>query len=1145
MRSKVYKHSSIFFMLSLLILFSCNGEGGSGPIAPPPPDPIKFTISTSSGVGGTITETQRNINKGQSVKIIAKADQHYQLKEWTGDCGTFNKNTLEITITASKNCSVNVSFEKIKYSITATSSDGGSVNDAQPSSSVIEYKEHGQTVSFTANPEKGYQLSGWTTAEDSECPELIAVENKVTFTVAGDCSLEAVFTKAPRTIMIEKNDPMTELQNGEIIITPSENVAYGDEVMVTATANEHYTFKGWSGNCGDLDNDESSITITILEDCTIGAVFEKVSYTVTAKSSEGGSVVRDRQQPHDGEQNTDEELSIVYGETAKLTAIPDKGYQLTEWRSENCPLVGDATEVEVEFMVEGNCSLEAVFEKASRMITIEENDSLTGMNNGKITITPSENVAYGDEVTITATPNEHYVFKGWSGDCGDLDNDESSITITILEDCMIGAVFEKVSYAITTASSEGGKIYYQENRIQEQLTIEYGQNVILSAIPDKGYQLTEWTVLTPPENSDGETSSVNCLTLVDNTKPEIEFTVEGNCSLKAVFEQRAFTLTISFTEGGSVSDTESGQEYGYGEEISLMAIPEKGYVFKEWEIMACPDNTGLSTPELTFTITDNCSLRAVFETKSIKISVPNQTEQGTKNDPIMGITNGKIKVVKTENPDSPIVYGDRVTITAIPDEHYEFKGWEGDCIDEKVSENPITITVTEDCQINPVFNKISYVITVEADSGGRINNGRQEIDYGDRFEVNATPDNGYAFERWTSDGKGCPDNLDTTYSIASFQVIGDCHLVATFTFTGEYTEEPEQNNEDEQQTTQQPNNPPTNNQPPTNQNPVTNQPTTQEPNDPPTDNQPTTEMPNDPPPPDDPPADPCPNPLYVDANGIIKAIECARDLIGQETLIDSSDESSQKYFIADEDALRNLVANDENLQYVNTTFVTDMSRLFKDKQNTNGDITKWDTSNVTRMDEMFYGTTTFNQDIGDWNVPKVTTMAEMFRGATTFNQDIGDWNVSEVTTMAEMFRGATTFNQDIGDWNVSKVTTMAGMFHGATSFNQDIGDWNVSEVTTMARMFRGATSFNGALNDWDVSSVTNMRRMFDLATSFNQPLNDWDVSNVTDMYEMFFDAHAFSQDISEWDVSSVTCCSGFWYWSSGPKDFRTKCPSSC
>ena len=1035
MRLRIFPFPLFISVLGLLLLFSCNDE--DTPTAPIQPVLAKFTIATSTGVGGSITGSQ-SVDGGQSVTVTATAQEHYQLKQWTGDCGSFGSDNTEITITASKNCQIGAEFEKIKYSITAGSTDGGSVGEGELS------REFGQVASFTAEPEEGYQLSGWTVAEGSECPDdLIEVKNKVTFTVAGNCSLEAVFTKAPRTITIEEH------QNGEIGITPSATVDHGDEVVVTATANEHYAFKGWSGSCGEFSADALSLTITLVSDCTIEAIFEKVSYTITATSSEGGSVIRDGQP-------VDEEFSIVYGETSTLTATPDKGYRFSAWTSDDCPALEDATEVKAVFEVAGNCSLEAVFEKAPRMISAGENE------NGQITISPSEGVVYGDEVEVTATANEHYAFKGWSGDCGDLSDDESSLTITVESNCTIEAVFEKVSYTITARSFEGGSVSDEDS--ETGISIVYGETISLTATPDEGYVFSEWR-------------SDDCPTLEDVTDVEAEFVVAGNCSLEAVFSKAPRTITIEENANGEITIT----------------------------------------------------------------------------------------------PSETVDHGDEVVVTATANEHYAFEEWvfscgEEDSPDIDVDERTISFIVTRDCSIKAEFTEVLYSITAEGGAGGSVDSDEEERGFGQEVSITAEPDDGYAFDRWRASGSGCPDDIVLTNEQVRFDVGGNCSLEALFSLVESSGGE---DNQDDDPTGNQPTDTqptgtqPTDTQPsdtqpttttPTNQ-PTTNQPTTTTTTTT-TTNQPTTTTTTNQPTTTTQPTAACPSgtdPLYEE-DGIIKARDCARSLIGQLVLIDPNDQSSQKYLIANSGILLGQVRGGGNVQYVNTTFVDNMWNLFNDNTTFNDDISKWDVSNVTLMPGMFKGASGFNQDISSWDVSNVRYMQDMFEGATAFvGTNIGSWDVSNVREMREMFRDTQEFNGDISSWDVSKVTDMSGMFResdynkllnwgdktsnvtdmsfmfkDATSFHQDI-NWDTGNVTFMQHMFDGATAFNGAFGEkWDVSNVRNMSYMFKDATSFGRinngvrDLNNWDVSNVSDMSGMFKGAEIFrAEGIRDWNVSSV------------------------
>ena len=181
-------------------------------------------------------------------------------------------------------------------------------------------------------------------------------------------------------------------------------------------------------------------------------------------------------------------------------------------------------------------------------------------------------------------------------------------------------------------------------------------------------------------------------------------------------------------------------------------------------------------------------------------------------------------------------------------------------------------------------------------------------------------------------------------------------------------------------------------------------------------------------------------PIYLDLNGItIKAYDFA--LVGNEYEL-----NGVSYTVVDDSNIDAQIAN-ANVNLC-TTFVNNMSELFKDNSSFNSDINFWDTSNVTTMNSIFENATAFNQDIGNWDTSSVTYMSSMFYEASSFNQDIGNWNTSSVTDMVGMFYEASSFNQDIGSWDTSKVTSMERMFWAAEAFNQDLSGWCVSKINT-------------------------------------------------------------------------------------------------
>jgi surface protein len=187
---------------------------------------------------------------------------------------------------------------------------------------------------------------------------------------------------------------------------------------------------------------------------------------------------------------------------------------------------------------------------------------------------------------------------------------------------------------------------------------------------------------------------------------------------------------------------------------------------------------------------------------------------------------------------------------------------------------------------------------------------------------------------------------------------------------------------------------------------------------------------------------------------------------------------------------------DSDLNFIDTSLITDMSWLFSNSENCyydlyqfNGDISQWDVSNVKTMEAMFSGAEEFDQPLNNWDVSNVKNMSEMF-AYSGFNQPLDNWDVSNVKEMECMFNGAIIFNQPLNNWDVSNVENMNSMFCDAWSFNQPLDKWDVSNVKDMAGMFKGAKDFNQPLDNWDVSNVKNMKWMFvgsKLRKIFNLP----------------------------------------------------------
>ena len=94
-----------------------------------------------------------------------------------------------------------------------------------------------------------------------------------------------------------------------------------------------------------------------------------------------------------------------------------------------------------------------------------------------------------------------------------------------------------------------------------------------------------------------------------------------------------------------------------------------------------------------------------------------------------------------------------------------------------------------------------------------------------------------------------------------------------------------------------------------------------------------------------------------------------------------------------------------------------------------------------------------NADLNDIDVSEITDMSRLFSGLGIHNIDISEWDVSNVKDMMGMFYACKDFNCDLFSWNVINVINMKGMFCDCENFNCDLSKWNVSNVKDMQAMF--------------------------------------------------------------------------------------------
>lgn len=126
---------------------------------------------------------------------------------------------------------------------------------------------YGSTIQLTAKPKDGYVFSSW-----SLNGETISTEETIEQTVLGDLNYVANFSKKTYEVKVDE-----QCEGGVITSTHTGIYNHGDQLELTAVADEDYSFSHWIVN-GKEEGNQPTLTITLDKDYTVSASFKKERY---------------------------------------------------------------------------------------------------------------------------------------------------------------------------------------------------------------------------------------------------------------------------------------------------------------------------------------------------------------------------------------------------------------------------------------------------------------------------------------------------------------------------------------------------------------------------------------------------------------------------------------------------------------------------------------------------------------------------------------------------------------------------------------------------------------------------------------------------------------------------------------------------
>jgi len=193
-------------VLSSLIILSILSCGKESPVVTDPV--ISFTLTVTSGVGGSVSSPGGSYTQGKSTSVTATPDPEYVFVNWSNGS---TDNPLSITVNS--NQTVTANFEKRKYPLTVSITGSGTVSEEIISAgkSTTEYTS-GSLIRLTANPLDEWVFIGWSGSVSS-------TENPIDLTVNESKSIEASFN------LIET--PSVQVYTNTIIV-PTDNESTED-----------------------------------------------------------------------------------------------------------------------------------------------------------------------------------------------------------------------------------------------------------------------------------------------------------------------------------------------------------------------------------------------------------------------------------------------------------------------------------------------------------------------------------------------------------------------------------------------------------------------------------------------------------------------------------------------------------------------------------------------------------------------------------------------------------------------------------------------------------------------------------------------------------------------------------------------------
>ena len=490
---------------------------------------------TADANGGSVSPTgTQTIDEGGNFTFTVTPEPCYEIGNVTvnGTAVTLDANNQYTINNITSNQIINVTFNQLSYTITASAGNGGTIN---PGTTTVNC---GGSQTYTIVPNEGYMISDVLVDGQS-----VGSQSTFTFSnVTADHTISATFTEIPDNhIVITVN---ADAIGGSVTPNGTQSIEQGENFTFTVTPDACYAIGTVTvnGNEVTLDANNSYTIQNVTTEQTVNVTFSPITYIITANAGNGGTITPAG------------DVEVNCGENMTFAIAASEGYQIADVVVDN-ESVGAVESYTFNDVTANGHSISATFEAIpANVIEIVVNADAEG---GSVSPTGTQTVTEGDDFTFTVTPDACYTIGTVTvnGTPVELDANNSYTITNVTSEQAINVTFNQIVYTIAASAENGGTITPAGD-----VEVNCGADAVFTITPDEGYDIADVIV-------DGQ-SAINDIASYSVIGASASYTfnsvTENGHSIVATFRQ------IAVEECNTVTDLEVSVE-PYGNLISWTA----------------------------------------------------------------------------------------------------------------------------------------------------------------------------------------------------------------------------------------------------------------------------------------------------------------------------------------------------------------------------------------------------------------------------------------------------------------------------------------------------------------------------------------------------------------------------------------------